>query len=403
MRSLLISGSYFPPQIGGISTMMAEVCRELGEHRVAVLTGVKGRSDDARLAGIRLYRMNAELPPQSMPANLRLLASLGLALARVRPAVLQYATLEDAYLAYWTHRALRIPHVMYAHGNEILAAGRSPWNKPRVALLASSCVVANSRYTEGLLRNLGLHAHQIRVVHPGCDLARFRPLQTTQEERMRLSGGRPLARLLLTVGNLVERKGHDTVIRALSLLTKQGQDVVYLIVGDGPNRAALEQLAASLGMADRVVFLGRVNTPDLPLLYSAADIFIMVSRERLEHCDVEGFGIVFIEAAACGIPSIGGRSGGISDAVVDGVTGLLVDPLDVAEVARSIDVLLANRDLARRLGDAARYRAASQFSWSRFGATVASILDEVVRRPVQSVLPRGAAGHQRLPKNISDS
>lgn len=383
MRSLLISGSYFPPQIGGISTMMAEICRELGEHRVAVLTGVKGRSDDARLAGIRLYRMNAELPP----ANLRLLASLGLALARVRPAVLQYATLEDAYLAYWTHKVLRMPHVMYAHGNEILAAGRSPWNKPRAALLASSCVVANSRYTEGLLRNLGLHAHQIRVVHPGCDLARFRPSQTTQEERMRLSGGRPLARLLLTVGNLVERKGHDTVLHALSLLAKQGQDVVYLIVGDGPNRAALEQLAASLGMADRVVFLGRVNTSDLPLLYSAADIFIMVSRERLEHCDVEGFGIVFIEAAACGVPSIGGRSGGVSDAVVDGVTGLLVDPLDAAEVARSIDVLLANRDLARRLGDAARHRAVSQFSWSRFGATVASILDEVVRRPVQSVLP----------------
>ncbi|MBA2413417.1 MAG: glycosyltransferase, partial [Burkholderiaceae bacterium] len=90
---------------------------------------------------------------------------------------------------------------------------------------------------------------------------------------------------------------------------------------------------------------------------------------------------------ACGTPSIGGRSGGVNDAVVDGVTGLLVDPLDTAEVARSIDVLLANRDLARRLGDAARERAVSQFSWSRFGQTVASILDEVVRGRAQSVLP----------------
>lgn len=388
LRSLLISGSYFPPQIGGISTMMAEICLELGQHRVAVLTGVSKGSDETPLGGVRVYRMDAELSPRSTTiATFRSITSLGLALVRERPAVLQYATLEDAYLAYWTYRTLRIPHVMYAHGNEILAAGRSSWSKPRAALLASSCVVANSRYTEGLLRNLGLHAHQVRVVHPGCDLERFRPMQTSKEERMRLTGGRPLARLLLTVGNLVERKGHDTVIRTLPLLAKRGQDVVYLIVGGGPNRAALKQLAVSLGVADRVVFLGRVTTSELPLLYSAADLFVMVSRERLEHCDVEGFGIVFIEAAACGTPSIGGRSGGVNDAVVDGVTGLLVDPLDTAEVARSIDVLLANRDLARRFGDAARERAVSQFSWSRFGQTVASILDEVVRGRAQSVLP----------------
>ena len=351
-----------------------------------MLTGVKGRPGDPRLDRIRLHRMNAEVPRRSMPANFRLFASLGLAVVRERPSVLLYATLEDAYLAYWTHRALRIPHILYAHGNEILAAARQPWSKPKAALLASSYVVANSTYTQGLLQNLGLHPDQIRVVHPGCDLERFYPLPVTHQERMRLSGGRPLARLLLTVGNLVERKGHDTVIRALPLLAQQGHDVVYLIVGDGPNRTALEQLAASVGVADRVLFLGRVKTSDLPLLYSAADLFLMVSRERLEQCDVEGFGIVFIEAAACGTPSIGGRAGGVGDAVVDGVTGLLVDPLDVDEVARSIGALLANRDLARQLGDAARHRAVSQFSWSRFGAAVASILDEVVRGPGQSVL-----------------
>ena len=387
MRSLLISGSYFPPQVGGISTMMAEICKELGERRVAVLTGVKERAEEPALGRVRIHRMDAELPSRSSIGTFRLITSLGLALVRERPSVLQYATLEDAYLAYWTHKALRIPHVMYAHGNELLAAGRSSWSKPRAALLASSCVVANSRYTEGLLRNLGLHEDRIRVVHPGCDLDRFRPVQTTEEERARLLNGRPDARLLLTVGNLVERKGHDTVIRALPLLTNQGHDVVYLIAGDGPNRSALQLLGESLGVSDRVVFLGRVNTSQLPLLYSAADIFIMVSRERLEHCDVEGFGIVFIEAAACGTPSIGGRSGGVTDAVVDGVTGLLVEPLDVAAVAGSIDRLLANRDLARQLGDAARHRAASQFSWSRFGQTVVSILDEVVRRPAHSVLP----------------
>ena len=105
MRSLLMSGSYFPPQVGGISTMMAEICAGLGEERVAVLTGVRGKLDDARLERIRIYRTDVALRPRSVTATLCLIAKLGLALAKERPAVLQFATLEDAYLAYWTRRA----------------------------------------------------------------------------------------------------------------------------------------------------------------------------------------------------------------------------------------------------------------------------------------------------------
>lgn len=374
MRSLLISGSYFNPQIGGISTMMTEICVALGERRVAVLTGVKGQSDDRRLGRISVYRMSGF---HSRRSALYSIAALGLALARERPAVLQYATLDDASLAYLTHRALRMKQIIYAHGNEILAAAKSSWDKPRAALLAASCVVANSHYTEGLLKSIGLPAERIRVVHPGCDPDLFRPVRLDHDVRTRLTRGRPSDRLLLSVGNLVERKGHDTAIRALSLLPNVAGDVLYLIAGDGPYRAALEQLAVSLGVAERVVFLGRVAKSDLPLLYSMADVFIMVSRERPDQCDVEGFGIVFVEAAACGTPSIGGRSGGIEDAVVDGVTGVLVDPLDAAAVARSIGTLLSDRELTGRLGDAARRRAVSEFSWSRFGNSIASILDEV--------------------------
>ena len=115
MRSLLISGSYFPPQVGGISTMMAEICKELGERRVAVLTGVKERAEEPALGRVRIPRMDAELPSRSSIGNFRLITSLGLALVRERPSVLQYATLEDAYLAYWTHKALRIPHLSLIH------------------------------------------------------------------------------------------------------------------------------------------------------------------------------------------------------------------------------------------------------------------------------------------------
>ena len=378
-RSLLISRSYYPPQVGGISTMMAEVCSYLGARRVAVLTGVAGPVDDIRLADVRVHRIAGTQRQQSWAATGQLAASLGLALARERPAVLQYATLDDALMAHWTHRALGYKHILYAHGNEILSAGKSTWDIPKSALMASSYVVANSCYTASLLRDLGVPAERIRIVHPGCDLEQFQRRAVAQADRARWTGGRPQARLVLSVGNLVERKGHDIVIRALASLPQALHDVLYLIAGDGPHRAILEALALSVGVADRVVFLGRVPTAELPLLYSAASVFIMASRERADHCDVEGFGIVFIEAAACGAPTIGGRSGGIEDAVLDQVTGLLVDPNDPQAVAESLVHLLSNEHLALQLGEAARLRAIADFSWASFGRSVESILEEAAR------------------------
>ena len=247
----------------------------------------------------------------------------------------------------------------------------------RFALLAATRIVAVSRYTEALLVELGVPEDRIRIVHPGCDVNRFGPVGVSDELRARVTQGRAHQHLILTVGNLVERKGHDTVIRALPLLPKGANDVLYLIAGDGPYRAALEKLAADLGVASQVLFLGRVPSDELPLLYSLADSFVMVSRQRLDACDVEGFGIVFIEAAACGKPAIGGRSGGVQDAIVDGVTGLLVDPLDSAAVANAITSLLLNPGLRERLGTAARERALRHFTWSRFTDNVAAILEEV--------------------------
>lgn len=362
--------------------MMIEICRELGADRVAVLTGVAPESQGAStedLAGenVRVFRAEGCLPPHSAAQTARLLIALGRALATVRPSVLQYGTLEDAYLAFWTHKALRLRHVFYAHGNELLAALDSSWGKGRAALLASACVIANSRYTAEIVKSIGVRSNRVRIVHPGCDTRHFRVVQVDAERRLNLTRGKPGVRLLLTVGNLVERKGHDIVIQALARLGPELSDTQYLIAGDGPHRATLENLARSLGVAERVNFLGRVDRADLPLLYSAADLFVMVARERRESCDVEGFGIVFIEAAACGTPSIGGKSGGIEDAVVDGETGLLVDPLDVDAVAAGIARLLSDDAMRRRFGDRARDRAVGRFSWTGFAQQVAEILEEV--------------------------
>jgi phosphatidylinositol alpha-1,6-mannosyltransferase len=167
-------------------------------------------------------------------------------------------------------------------------------------------------------------------------------------------------------------------MRALPRLLKTIPRLKYLVVGDGPHRVALENLASVLGVRDKVVFAGQVPAEDLPDVYALSDVFVMTSRDRLEADDVEGFGLVFLEASACGKPVVGSLCGGISDAVVDGITGLLVNPYDSEAIASALERLLHDRDLAMRLGEQGRSRVVREFNWPRVGDRVHDILETVV-------------------------
>lgn len=354
--------------------MMGELCRHLAGERIAVLTAAGDTAGASLVGGVRTYRVPGCMPPKGLVAHLRLAGWLAWALLRERPRMLLFATLEESWLAYWTHRLLRLPHVFFAHGNEVLATARSTWPKARHALLEAAAVIAVSQYTRNLLVEMGVRPERIVIIHPGCDLQHFRRHDVGPADIARLSGGRPHRHRLLTVGNLVPRKGHDMVLRALAAMQATHPDVLYLIAGDGPNRAALEQLAAELGVTRQVVFLGTVEADMLPLLYSAADVFVMPSRARPEADDVEGFGIVFIEAAACGCPSIAGRAGGSPDAVLDGLTGMLVDPQDPRALAAALGRLLAEPALRQALGSAGQSRAERDFGWSSVTEKVAAVM-----------------------------
>jgi phosphatidylinositol alpha-1,6-mannosyltransferase len=152
-------------------------------------------------------------------------------------------------------------------------------------------------------------------------------------------------------------------------------DVSYLIVGRGRCRVELEQLATALGVRDRVIFAGGVSNDDLPHVFALSDVFVMPSRQELKA--VEGFGLVFLEAAACGKPVVGGRSGGIPDAIVDGVTGFLVHPTDHEDIARGLARLLTDEELATRLGQQGRRRVVEEFAWGRVASRVQEILQSV--------------------------
>ncbi len=382
VRSLLISSTYFPPQVGGISEMMAAVAEHLGSTRVCCLTGVAGPAA-ARPRGIAVYRRPRAFRGGRAVRAASLLAAVAEILIRERPDVLQLATAQEGYIGRRLKRSIGLPYVIWAHGNEILDAARPGSRRSREALIEADRVFANSRFTAGLLGEIGVRPDRTEVLHPGCDLEVFGPRAADPVLRRRVLGSRAGGPVIISVGNLVERKGHDQVIRALPGIAEAVPGVAYLIVGDGIHRPALESLVDAIGVRDRVIFTGRADRGALPGLIGLADVFAMPSRARIDQCDVEGFGLVFLEAAACGKPVVGGRSGGIPDALIDGQTGILVNPEDRAELAAALTRILTDPALAASLGARGRDWVSANFGWPTVVARLDRSLRSVCRRPLE--------------------
>jgi len=385
MKSLLISGMYFPPQVGGISQYMASVAKFLGSHEVCCLTGVRaekesggGKNNLEQKLQPRVYRRPRAFSRAMAIQGAALATTLAEIMVRERPQVVQLGSVAEGYMGLHLKRWLGLPYVVYAHGNEILASDGENWQKPKLSLLRANRILCNSRFTAELVSQLGVAPEKNVVLHPGCDTERFRPRETTDQIRQQLLGEHWKRKVILTVGNLVERKGHDTVIQALPTVLKQVPDAVYLIVGHGARRAELEVLASELGVRGQVILAGLCSDQQLPEVYALGDVFVMASRARLESCDVEGFGLVFLEAGATGKPVIAGRSGGIPDAVVHGETGYLVDPSDPGEVAKYLIQVLQDRSLAANLGRNGRERVLREFTWERFAHRLSNVLSSVV-------------------------
>jgi phosphatidylinositol alpha-1,6-mannosyltransferase len=182
--------------------------------------------------------------------------------------------------------------------------------------------------------------------------------------------------VLLSVSRLVPRKGMDVLLRAGARLAERHPDLQVVIAGEGRDRPRLERIVDEVSAPAR--FLGEVPNADLPALYGCADVFAMLCRERWGGLEQEGFGIVFLEAAACGIPQVAGRSGGSHEAVADGETGFVIEhPTDVEEVTAALHQLLADHDLRRRMGAAARQRAVDAFDHDDLAEVLRAGLDAV--------------------------
>jgi len=293
---------------------------------------------------------------------------------RFRPTAIACTHVGIARVAAVMKAAFGIPYFVLAHGDEVWGAA------PSYALRGADAILSVSRFTaDRLLSRHRVRAEKIRLLPPALDprLLHSSVLPERVIERHGLHG----KRVLLTVGRLTRAgsyKGYDTVICALALIRRVMPEVAYVIVGEGDDRPRLEELARELRVDTAVHFAGEVDDAWLPAYYRSCDLFVMPSRVRLvDPCEGEGFGIVYLEAAAFGKPAIAGREGGSAEAVLDGVTGVLVDPSDPEEIARAALELLRDEAWRRRLGAQARERAWREFAPERFRRKLAAILGEL--------------------------
>lgn len=382
---ILLVSELFPPAVGGSAVLFWNVYGRLKDVPVTVLTSTVPAGSSEHQDGafsIVPTSLNGTYrgvrPAAALRQHVRVASAIRNQIRR-QPAWVHCARPLPEGAAAWLAGFLpgAAPrYVSWVHGEDLSAALTSRehgWLARRVCLTAAA-VIANSHFTARLVETLGVPPTRIRVVYPGVDPSRFRP----DVPPLVLPGLRPAANpVLLSVGRLQRRKGHDTVIEAITALRDELPQLQYLIAGNGQERARLETLASDRGVADRVTFLGEVGDTELPGLYAASDIFVMPNRGDAH--DVEGFGIVFLEAAATGRPSIGGRSGGAPEAVLDGQTGLLVNGTDQLELAQAIRTLAASPSLRIGMGSAGRARILESFTWERAAADLQALHDELTR------------------------
>lgn len=370
MASLLVTND-FPPKVGGIQSYLWELWRRLPAGRASVLTTpYTGAAAFDAAAPLRVTRTRDPvlLPHPLLGARIR---------RQARRDGAGLVVLDPALPLGWVGPRLSardgLPYALVLHGAEVTVPARLPGlNRvlARVVEGASLLICAGGYPAAQAARCVGGSGllPPVAVVSPGVDVDRFRRLDALQRKEARRRLGLPEdAPLVVGVGRLVPRKGFDVLLRAATRLVDRLPGLVVAVAGDGRDRTRLEREARRSGAPVR--FLGRLPDAELPALLGCADAFAMCCRDRWLGLEQEGFGIVFVEAAACGIPVLAGASGGAAEAVLDGVTGLVCDrPNDPDAVAATLLPLLADPDLGRRLGRAARLRAERHLAYDHLAA-----------------------------------
>ena len=360
----------FPPKIGGIQSLLWEWWRRLPPDSFAVLTTPHaGASDFDAAQPFRIERTREPvlLPHPWMVSRVNAFAD---------DFGADFVVLDPALPLGLVGPSLRLPYMVVLHGAEVTVPGRLPLSRQALGhvLRGARHVIAAGGYParEGV-RAAGRDV-PVTVVPPGVDTTRFVPLDDeSRRVARRRFGIADDAEVVLGISRLVPRKGFDTVIKAAAILAPHRPRLRVVIGSTGRDEPRLRALVRTTGAP--VDFLGRIAHDELPSLYGCADVFAMMCRNRWAGLEQEGFGIVFVEAAACGVPQIAGDSGGAAEAVDDGVTGhVMSDPTDASGLAARLASLLDD-DVARAaMGRAARSRAVADFDYGVLASRLGTAL-----------------------------
>jgi len=366
-RRYLVITELFLPTKGGTAVWFDEVYRRIGGREIHIVTAdVPGSKEYDATHPNTVHRLSLKrhwwLKPESMGMYLKFFFKcLGLVMTHKFDAIHAGRVLPEGLVGWLVARLSGKRIVIYAHGEEITTWRQSGKFKVMVfAYRHADTVIANSDFTRDELIKIGVSEKKIVIISPGVDIERFRPGLEIADLKESI-GMEESQKLILSVGRLSRRKGFDQLIKALSELQSEGLDLHYAAIGIGEDEAYLTNLAAELGVADRLHLLGHVPMNDLPRWYNACDVFAMPNREI--NGDTEGFGMVFLEAAACGKPVIAGQAGGTGAAVIDGETGLRVDGTSLPDVVAALRRYATDEAFAKAMGEAAYRRAGETFSW----------------------------------------
>ncbi len=370
VRTLILSAE-FPPGPGGIGTHAYELARQLARRGwtvdVATLQELAEQRD--------IDTFNRELPfaihqlrqYPGIPTKLAYrVAVASRMIRRNRPALIVATGERMVWLAALLYPIHRIPFVAIGHAMEFNVPAR--WNRVlnKRSFETATSVVCVSRYTEARMVDMGIRARSSTVIPNGADETRFAPVPADEVAAFRRAHDLEGATILITVGSVHERKGQDVMIRALPRVAARFPDVHYVIVGSPFRKQAFAELAASLGVGDRVHFLGVTEPRDTVRALNAATLFVMTSQHT-PNGDFEGFGIAVVEAALCGRASVVSDNSGVVEAIEPGETGLVAKISDPESTADRVIELLDDRERLSRMGQLARGRALGEKTWSRRG------------------------------------
>jgi len=369
-RHLLVTND-FPPKIGGIQNYLWELWRRLSPDDVIVhTTPYRGAAEfDAQ----QKFTVVRSREPWLLPNPI--LAKRVDALADEHAVDL--VLIDPAVPAGMIGPYLRHPYGVILHGAEVTIPGRIPLTRQLLSrvLDKSVGVIAAGGYPAAEAERAIGRELPTTVVPPGVDVDRFLPLSEQDRAAARVRLGLPTdGPLVVSVSRLVPRKGMDTLIRASIEIRKRHPEVTVAIAGKGRDTKRLQALINKLGAPVRL--LGRVDDADMPALYGCGDVFTMLCRTRWAGLEQEGFGIVFLEAAAAGVPQVAGRSGGAHEAVIHGQTVLVVDnPDNMLEAAEAIGDLLDDPTRCSEMAVAGRNRAVTEFSYDVLAERLAGAID----------------------------